>query len=138
MISKEPIEPGRLRKITGSFSWVDHRLLGDGYLALMSPGEMLLYFFLVLVGDRHGISFYACDKICSLLKMDADQLITARTRLVEKSLLAFDGTRYQVLQLPPRRPQKPAMPPTTQTERRPSAQFRTLGEILQQLTNNQF
>jgi hypothetical protein len=47
MISKAPINPSRIRKITGSFSWLDHRLLHEGYLTAMEPAEMLLYFFLV-------------------------------------------------------------------------------------------
>ena len=50
MISRKPINPNRIRRITGSFSWIDHRILHDGYLEFMSQEEMLLYFFLVLVG----------------------------------------------------------------------------------------
>jgi len=102
MISKAPINPSRLRKITGSFSWLDHRLLHEGYLAAMEPAEMLLYFFLVLVGDRNGISFYSEEKIAALLKIEVERLFAARARLIDKSLLAFEAGRYQVLQLPTR------------------------------------
>lgn len=102
MISKAPINPSRIRKITGSFSWLDHRLLHEGYLTAMEPAEMLLYFFLVLVGDRNGISFYSYDKICTLLKINVERLLTARARLIDKSLIAFEDGRYQVLQLPAR------------------------------------
>jgi hypothetical protein len=102
MISKAPINPSRIRKITGSFSWLDHRLLHEGYLAAMEPAELLLYFFLVLVGDRNGISFYSYDKICALLKIDVERLLAARARLIDKSLIAFEDGRYQVLQLPTR------------------------------------
>lgn len=102
MISKAPINPSRIRKITGSFSWLDHRLLHEGYLAAMEPAELLLYFFLVLVGDRNGISFYSYDKICTLLKIDVEPLLAARAKLLDKSLIAFEDGRYQVLQLPAR------------------------------------
>lgn len=100
MISRAPIEPNRIRRITGSFSWLDHRLLHDGYLAAMTPQEILLYFFLVLVGDRNGVSFYGYEKICALLKLDLPHFIEARERLVSKSLIAAQSGRFQVLQLP--------------------------------------
>jgi hypothetical protein len=62
--------------------------------------EILLYLFLVLASDRHGLSFYSYDKICTLLQMDLDQYINARNGLIEKDLIAFDGTVFQVLELP--------------------------------------
>jgi hypothetical protein len=96
------LDPGRVRKITGSFSWLDHRLLTQGFLATLTAHEMLVYFFLVLVGDRAGISFYSYDKLCTLLKIDVDTLLEARAGLVAKSLIAFEEPHYQVLQLPAR------------------------------------
>ena len=100
MKSKSPIIPQRVRRITGSFSWLDHRLLHLGFLHRMQPEEMLLYFFLVLVGDRNGVSFYSYDTICTILKLTAEQLIHARNRLIDMSLIAFQDSRYQVLELP--------------------------------------
>jgi len=102
MISRAPIVPTRVRRIVGSFSWVDHRILSQGFLAAMAPEEILLYFFLVLVGDKNGISFYSYDKICAFLKMDVDRFIVARNRLIKKSLIASENGRFQVLQLPER------------------------------------
>ena len=61
---------------------------------------MLLYLFLVLASDRHGLSFYSYDSICTLLQMDLDQYISARNGLIEKDLINFDGTVFQVLDLP--------------------------------------
>jgi len=61
---------------------------------------LLLYFFLILVADRDGLSFYPYDKICSLLTIDVDAYILARNNLIDKDLLAFDGTFFQVLSLP--------------------------------------
>jgi len=100
MKSKSPIMPDRVRHISGSFSWLDHRLLHHGFLRIMQPEEMLLYFFLVLVGDKNGVSFYGYDSILKLLKLTLDQYIAARDRLVELSLIAFEDGRYQVLELP--------------------------------------
>jgi len=100
MISKQPIIPERIRKISGSFSWIDHRLLSDGFLKAMTSHEILLYFFLVLVGDKNGVSFYSYDKICQLLKIELDDYIQARNLLLKRSLIAYHEGRFQVLELP--------------------------------------
>jgi hypothetical protein len=100
MISKQPIVPERIRSISGSFSWIDHRILTDGFLASMSREEILLYFFLVLVGDKNGVSFYSYDKICQLLKIELDDYIQARNLLLKRSLIACHQGRFQVLELP--------------------------------------
>ena len=100
MISKQPIMPERIRKISGSFSWIDHRILTDGFLTAMTSHEILLYFFLVLVGDKNGVSFYSYDKICQLLKIELDDYIQARDRLMKRSLIACHQARFQVLELP--------------------------------------
>jgi hypothetical protein len=41
----------RIRKITGSFSWIDHRFVSGGFLPDLSRDEILIYLFLV-VNDR--------------------------------------------------------------------------------------
>jgi hypothetical protein len=66
----------------------------------MQPEEMLLYFFLVLVGDKNGVSFYGYDSILNILKLTLEQYIAARNRLIDLSLIAFENGRYQVLELP--------------------------------------
>ena len=55
----------------------------------------------MLAGDRYGLSFYSCDSICGLLKMSIDRYLQARDALIEKDLIAFDGSLFQVLDLPP-------------------------------------
>ncbi len=100
MISKTMIVPERKRVLTPPFAWIDRRFLFDGFLEALSPRENLLYFFLVLVADRNGVSFYSYDKICRLLRLDVEAYIQARDGLIRQQLLAFDGQRFQVLALP--------------------------------------
>ncbi|MFQ5866043.1 MAG: hypothetical protein ACE5IW_12520 [bacterium] len=132
MGSRSPIDPNHIRKITGSFSWLDHRLLHDGYLAAMAPEEMLLYFFLVLVGDRQGVSFYGYDKICTLLKLDLERFLWARDRLVQKSLIACKHGRFQVLQLPEQR--KPFVQVDSASGANREHGLKSLAEIFSNLT----
>lgn len=100
MIFKEPIEKERIRKIQGSFGWIDHRLITEGFLEELSSSEILLYFFLITVADKNGVSFYHCHRICQLLKIDPQSYLEARQGLIEKSLIAYREGVYQVLNLP--------------------------------------
>jgi hypothetical protein len=101
MINKVILCHERVRKIGGSFAFIEHRFLKDGFLVSLSHQELLLYFFLVLAADRYGLSFYGYDKICSLLRITVGEYLEARNQLVEKDLIAFDGKLFQVLSLPP-------------------------------------
>jgi len=74
MAIKKLLFPDRVRKIEGSFSWIDHRFVTEGFLYDLSMIEMLLYFFLVAVSDRNGLSFYHDDRMASLLKIDLPAL----------------------------------------------------------------
>jgi hypothetical protein len=100
MVNRKVLVSDRIRKIDGSFSWIGHRFLRGGFFASLSQNELLLYFFLVLVADRQGLSYYHYDNICSLLCLSLDDYIVVRDRLIEKDLIAFDGTFFQVLSLP--------------------------------------
>ena len=100
MIKKKILNADRIRRIEGGFSFIPHRFLSEGFLAALQQKEILLYLFLIIVSDRHGLSFYSYDTICSMLQMDLDQYINARDGLIEKDLIAFDGTVFQVLDLP--------------------------------------
>ena len=104
MIEKIILCPDRVRKITGPFSFIEHRFLREGFFHSLTHQELLLYFFLVLVSDRSGLSFYRYDKISTLLRIPVDEFILARDGLMEKDLLAFDGRTFQVLSLPPQGP----------------------------------
>jgi hypothetical protein len=101
MIKKKVLDPERVRHVERGFSFIPHRFLTDGFLASLSQKEILLYLFLVLASDRQGLSFYFYETICSLLQLPVDDYLRARDGLLEKDLIAFDGTLFQVLDLPP-------------------------------------
>lgn len=100
-IHRTPIIPERVRAISGqSFAFLPHRFLRDGFFAALAPDQLRLYVLLVLAADRHGLSFYHYDSICSLLEIPLESYLRARNALIDKDLIAFDGTRFQVLSLP--------------------------------------
>lgn len=112
MIAKKPLINDRIRKINGSFAWISHQFLRQGFWSALTHHELLLYLFLVMVGDRWGLSYYSFDKICSLVAMSTDEYISARNALMEKNLIAFDGHLFQVLSLPDTPVSKPCSPIT--------------------------
>ncbi|MDX2205091.1 MAG: hypothetical protein NW223_20245 [Hyphomicrobiaceae bacterium] len=95
------IHPERLRSTAGgSFAFLPHRFLRDGFFASLHPDELRLYLFLVLAADRHGLSFYHYDSICAVLEWPLEAYLAARNALIAFDLVAFDGSRFQVLSLP--------------------------------------
>lgn len=102
MENKRVLVAERVRRIAGSFAFIEHRFLRGGFWADLGQHELLLYFFLIMVSDRHGLSYYSYDKICSMLLLHIDEYIEARDGLIDKDLIAFDGTFFQVLSLPDR------------------------------------
>ena len=82
-------QPHRVRRIEKSFAWIDHRLLRNGFLPVMTHQDQSLYLFLVLAADRHGVSFYRKEKICDLSGLDWGQFEVARDRLINLRLIAF-------------------------------------------------
>lgn len=100
-LCRTPIRPERVRAIAGqSFAFLPHRFLREGFLCSLSASELQLYVFLVLAADRNGLSFYSFERICATLETTLDRFLEARNALIDKDLIAFDGTRFQVLSLP--------------------------------------
>jgi len=99
--------PERIRRIRGSFAWLDHRLLREGHLDRLSLVDIAVYLYLVLVADRNGVSFYRKDVISKRLGIDWSQFEESKARLLERGLIAFrpfaprdvDGF-YQILDVP--------------------------------------
>lgn len=97
---RQPILVQRLRRIDGSFAFIPHRFLREGFFHSLTSGELRLYLLLVLVADRDGLSFYSHQRLCSELDMTPDAYLTARDALLRKDLIAAAGARVQVLSLP--------------------------------------
>lgn len=104
MIQKTPLVSHRTRYINSSFSWISHRFISQGFWESLTHHELLVYMFLVIVGDRQGLSYYSFDKICSLVAITPDEYICARDGLINKDLISFDGHLFQVLSLPEHAP----------------------------------
>ena len=100
MIKKRILKPERIRRIQGGFGFIEHRFLTEGFLQVLSRPEQLLYFFLVLVSDRHGLSFYSYDSICNLVGLDLSEYLEARDSLIKRDLVCFSDGLFQVLSLP--------------------------------------
>jgi hypothetical protein len=128
MIKKKIINPQRVRSINGGFSFIPHRFLTQGFLASLQQKELLLYLFLILAADRYGLSYYSYERICSLLQLNTEQYIIARDGLIKKDLIAFDGTLFQVLDLP----QKPLPAPTVSPSRSGNQNPVPIAQIIQQ------
>ena len=88
-------QPQNIRSIKGSFAWIDHRLIRNGFLDRMTREDVLVYLFLVLVADKNGVSFYRKEKICETLSLNYHQFEIAKDRLIDMKLIAFE--RYSAL-----------------------------------------
>jgi hypothetical protein len=100
MPEKQPLRPDRIRQLPEQFSWIDRSLVRRGLLKGLPTETIALYFFLVTVADRLGMSFYSDRRICELLSMDAESLRRSRAELIRENLVAYSYPLYQVLELP--------------------------------------
>jgi len=116
-VSRAPIVPSRTRRIDGQgFSFIPNRFMRDGFFVSLTRDELALYLLLVLVSDRNGVSFYHYDTLCSILELPSERYLDVRNALIAKDLIAYDGTRFQVLSLPQRPVPRPSTPLTTEED----------------------
>jgi len=101
MQRKRVLVPERLRKVPRQFSWVDQRLVREGYLEHCNAAALALYLLLVTVADAQGLSYYGDTTICRLLAMRPELLERARRDLIGVGLIAYQRPLYQVLALDP-------------------------------------
>jgi hypothetical protein len=99
LMRPRPLRPDRLRTLERPFGWIPFRILTTGTLQRLSRNGKLLYFFLCLVADAHGISFYGLVRLRQLLALSLPELAHAREELCQSDLLGFDGRVYQLLSL---------------------------------------
>jgi hypothetical protein len=103
----QPPQPDRIRSIRGSFSWIDHRFFRQGFDRGLTRLEKLLYFVLIAVSNRDGVSFYSDERLAEILEIRyLHELDGARNELICRDLIAFEQGIYQVLDLPTQ-PQNP-------------------------------
>lgn len=122
---KQVIHPDRIRKIPKQFSWIDGRLVREGYLDKCKHPDASLYLFLITVSDAKGLSYYSDNSICKRLSMDRCLLSESRLRLIQLGLIAYRSPLYQVLDLAPYEKKVPRY--------RPDDSMQSVGQVLKQI-----
>lgn len=129
--------PDRRRRVPANFSWVDRRLVRDRHVQRCGPHALALYLVLVTVGDANGLSFYADETLCAMLRWSRIQLKSALSELIEVGLVAFQRPFYQVLGLDPQPQQSPKQPvaaqPPTETPAAPDQVAAIMAELKRRL-----
>jgi len=93
--------PERRRRLPDGWAWIDRRFLRD-FADSLERDALFLYFFLVAVSDKDGLSYYSDPAIACRLRMEATAVVRAREELEMRDLISFDPPFYQVLSLPER------------------------------------
>ena len=99
-ITKQPVDPERVRKMPVQFATVDRQLVYQKHIRRMSIDEIALYVFLECVSDAKGLSFYSDERICEELHFSLKRLWNAREALVHAGFLLYRQPIYQLLNLP--------------------------------------
>jgi len=99
-VTKRVLDARHVRRIADGFSWIDRRFVRDGWIDRLALEESALYLFLVAVADKDGLSFYSDARVAALLRLDRRQVASARARLLELGLVAWEAPLYQVLEIP--------------------------------------
>lgn len=79
-----------------SYSIIDHRFLHDGFFEKLSHQELILYFFLVMVGDINGRSYYGESTISKILRLNIQSLREARKHLLAEKLINYEEPYWWV------------------------------------------
>jgi len=77
-----------------SYSIIDHEFLHKGYFEYLNHEALVLYFFLVTVGDLNGRSYYSEVKISNLLRLN--DFASARKELLDFSLIEYQAPYYYI------------------------------------------
>lgn len=106
------------------FSWVDQRLVREGYVERCEHSALALYLVLVTVSDAEGLSYYSDASLERMLRLDHPGLCAARSELIAAGLVLYEKPIYQVLALeqPHRVPLAASRPGQTRSLREVLAQ----------------
>ena len=108
-MTKRLLCPPRLRHVPRQFSWIDQRLLREGYFERAGgAGALALYLLLVSAADAQGLSYYSERTTARLLALPESEVRAARRALQSAGLIAYEAPLYQVLSLEPT-PVSPAL-----------------------------
>jgi len=99
-ITKQPVDPQRVRTMPAQFGAVDRRLVYQKHIRRMSAEQIALYVFLQCVSDADGLSFYSDERVCEELHFSHNGLLEAREALVDAGFLLYRRPIYQLLNLP--------------------------------------
>lgn len=125
-MQKRLIFPERVRRVPKQFSWVDQRLVREGYIQRCDVSALALYLFLVTVGDAQGLSYYSDESISQRLSVDEQVVSKARQRLINAGLIAYAKPLYQVLSL------EEAVQRTTPARSAPQSMAKVFEKMLKQ------
>ena len=100
-ITKQPVDPQRVRTMPAQFGAMDRRLVYQKHIRRMSVEQIALYVFLQCVSDAQGLSFYSDDRVCEELHLSPGTLWEAREALLQDGFLLYRRPIYQLLNLPP-------------------------------------
>jgi hypothetical protein len=109
-----PPYPDLVRQPSGSFGWLEDRLLHEGWLADLGPEGTAVLLLLALAADRHGASFFGRERMVRRLGLTRTEVDRGLKRLEASGLVAHrpwragspDGV-WQLLPLPQRAPPEP-------------------------------
>ena len=92
------IDPRLRRIIPPHFTWVDHRLVREGYIKRCSIKALGLYLFLLAVSDAEGLSYYGYKRVSQELGISEDSVSELRRELISARLIAHKDGIYQLLE----------------------------------------
>lgn len=88
-----------MKRQAKSYSIVDHKLLHGGYLGRLTHQALVLYLFLVVVGDWEGKSFYSTSSIGRILRMGLLEICQGKEELLKAQLIDYKKPYWRVLTL---------------------------------------
>lgn len=100
MIQKQVLIPDRVRRLPKcDWSWVDRRFQRQ-FAAKLSGDAVFLYFILIAVSDKNGLSYYSDNSLALMIRASLPALSKARQELIQLDLIAYQSPLVQVLSLP--------------------------------------
>ena len=107
MIQKRVFSPDRVRRLPQrDWSWIDRRFQRR-FAAKLSGDAVFLYYILVAVSDKNGLSYYSDNSLALIVRTSLPALAKARQELIELDLVAYQAPLVQVLSLPPDEQHRP-------------------------------